>query len=1012
MIAKPGSSGARGAVFIAAADWWTAGLAFLVAALLALPFLAGIVMLDEGALVHTADRIASGEVLYRDIATGVAPGAYYLQALLFRLFGRSLLVGRLFMILLFSVTVAGVYLLSRAVASRAVAAGSAFLFAALSVNFWRFPNYSPEAIAWILFSLGAMALYLRERRRRWLVVAGIGLGAAILFKQNYGVLASLGVAAGLMAGRAPLACRIKDVALTAAIAALPILFSIAAFAASGAAGDFVHDVVVIPLRLPTTLFARPFPPLVGSATLDLVEYLPFQDLAVQLMPWPYTHLALSMAMVRLLFFLPPAFLLLAVLLAMRRHSRTAPDEASHSSIGALYVATASFLFLGVFPRVDAHHLIMVLAPSFVVFAWALGRRAPVPIRFGFLGAAVAVVLVSAISQAAVVARLGEPGFLPLPRGGVWISRNEAIRIMDLIEEVRRRVPPGEPIFAAPALPMYYFLADRPNPTRFPLILPGALDEDEVIQNLAAKRVRHALASDVAFERVAFEFVAPKVWDYITRTYGPAEGMDWQSHPFPPYLLRRGAIGPSHPVAVLRGSAAGVAGDEAGPWTVLQDLMSPSMSQAPPHRVVSRHAWKDTRSDRVGWESMYLQRALVVRAPWGWGKALAAWKVPAGPGLGFEFSVALGPTSAPPPGSLGQGAIVEVWVAPAGEETRPTRAWIQWINPRRDVGERRWFRGIIDLSSFVSTSVARVILVTGPAPTQDGYDGEVAWAGLRLVRRMPALSSRGTAPSALPANPIAVDDTTARAILAFEPQDLAMFLEASRAYAGLPGAHAGLADVAESLGRLDLVLEPRARAARLDPWNAVYRVRLAEALERAGRVDDAIVEMREAAHIEAGHPNYPAALAALFQRLGRHDEARAWVDRALRLDRGHPWTLTILSALERYRGHFDAAESAARLALQRDPVNLRAWLDLAEALRGRGQIDRAKAALDEASALPLDARERAFVAQAYAAINHPVEAAAEWQRVLAAGPPGALQEEARRELQRISGRVPSRRGAGS
>ena len=40
---------------------------------LSLPFLAGLGVLDEGALVHVADRLADGEVLYRDVATGITP---------------------------------------------------------------------------------------------------------------------------------------------------------------------------------------------------------------------------------------------------------------------------------------------------------------------------------------------------------------------------------------------------------------------------------------------------------------------------------------------------------------------------------------------------------------------------------------------------------------------------------------------------------------------------------------------------------------------------------------------------------------------------------------------------------------------------------------------------------------------------------------------------------------------------------------------------------------------------
>src|SRR5262245_52013209 len=59
---------------------------------------------DEGAIVHIAERLANGEVLYRDVDTGLMPGVYYLHALLFRVFGPSLLVGRIASMIVFALT--------------------------------------------------------------------------------------------------------------------------------------------------------------------------------------------------------------------------------------------------------------------------------------------------------------------------------------------------------------------------------------------------------------------------------------------------------------------------------------------------------------------------------------------------------------------------------------------------------------------------------------------------------------------------------------------------------------------------------------------------------------------------------------------------------------------------------------------------------------------------------------------------------------------------------------------
>lgn len=1007
-----------------AADRAAAASVFLVAAILALPFLAGIVMLDEGALVHTADRIVSGQVLYRDVATGIGPGAYYLQALLFRLFGASLLVGRIFMILLFASAAVGVYLLSRTVAERSVSLGASLAFAALTVSSWRYPNYSPEAIAWILLALGAAAAYLRGGSRRWLVAAGLALGTAILFKQNYGAFASLGIAAGLLAAPGKLRARVADVARTAAAAVAPIAAAVLAFAAVGAADDLWHDTVMLPLQLPSTLFARPFPPLTGSPgdTLrrQLLEYLPFQDLAMKMMPWPYEHLRTTMGIMRALFFLPPLVLLAAALLwalRLRASARAAAvppangadpggRAAARVAVGGMLIATSAFLFLGVFPRVDAHHLVLVLAPSFTVVAWVLGRHPCWATRRLVGLATTALLLLATVSQGAGITGwtldLSDQVFLELPRGHVWVSKGLSEQIDDLVGEVQRRVPPGEPIFVAPALPMYYFLADRPNPTRFPLILPGALDEEEAVRELEASGVRHALIADFAFEKFTFEYVAPKVWDYVRRSFGPAEGAGLDRYPFPPYLLRRGAR-EAPPEAELIGAAPSPS--KPG-WEVVEDLMQPSLAPPPPYRVASRGAFEEQLIDRVGWESMYLRPALVMRAPWGHRKAVVAWDLPAAPGYAFEFWAAIGPNGSPPISELGQGATVEVWVA--GEGETPRRVWARWIDPHRDRQERRWFRRVVDLGSFVGAPRARVLLVAGPAPTLDAFDAEVAWTGLRVVRSVSAAGTGGAAtpdargPGAPPlAAPVEVEDASLGRLLEFDPSDLPLYREAARVYRGLGAAHAALAEAAALAGRDDLVLPARERATRLEPENPVHHVRLAEALERAGWKGRALGELRAATVIAPIEPNYRVALAGLLLRLGRLDDARAVVAGALELDGGHSWALTVLSAIERREGNFDAAEDAARRAIGRDPGSLRARLDLAEALRAAGRPDEAAAALEEASALPLAPRERAALAGAYARMARFDAAAAEWRLVLAAEPPEALREEARRSLDALA-----------
>ena len=51
-------------------------------------------MVEEGLVVHVAQRLARGEHLYRDIVFFSGPPAFELLGALFRVFGQEILVGR------------------------------------------------------------------------------------------------------------------------------------------------------------------------------------------------------------------------------------------------------------------------------------------------------------------------------------------------------------------------------------------------------------------------------------------------------------------------------------------------------------------------------------------------------------------------------------------------------------------------------------------------------------------------------------------------------------------------------------------------------------------------------------------------------------------------------------------------------------------------------------------------------------------------------------------------------
>ena len=122
-------------------------LIFICTFFLAYPiYLRGMSAFDEGSLLHIAERITKGEVLYRDVATGIMPGVYYLQAILFLVFGYSVEVGRYLQMVVLATNATVLYLISCRFMNRGGSFVVTMLFVATNVFVYRYPNYSPLSI--------------------------------------------------------------------------------------------------------------------------------------------------------------------------------------------------------------------------------------------------------------------------------------------------------------------------------------------------------------------------------------------------------------------------------------------------------------------------------------------------------------------------------------------------------------------------------------------------------------------------------------------------------------------------------------------------------------------------------------------------------------------------------------------------------------------------------------------------------------------------------------------------
>jgi hypothetical protein len=153
---------------------------------------------DEGLVLHNATRILEGQAPYRDFWTLYAPGYFYVLAGLFKFVGTSMLVARVFDVLIRFLVTLAVYLFARRMVSW-WAALVPYAFASLwlaSIRFYVYPAF--PALGAIFLALILFARYLETGRQRWLFFAGLALGLTAALRLDFGGYAAVGIGLGLL----------------------------------------------------------------------------------------------------------------------------------------------------------------------------------------------------------------------------------------------------------------------------------------------------------------------------------------------------------------------------------------------------------------------------------------------------------------------------------------------------------------------------------------------------------------------------------------------------------------------------------------------------------------------------------------------------------------------------------------------------------------------------------------------------------------------------------------------
>ena len=453
-------------------------------------------LLEEGYLLHFAQRMVAGERLFTDLASFTGPLPFELLAALFRLLGEHVAVAR-------GVIVVGSGLSTAAIVALAGGAG---------VGAWRhaigavlaaspvllFPFHSIYFYSTIAYQLCLITAWVATRgltSRRWAFTAGLLIAAVALSKQNVGLALALCLVLALQATAAP-GSRRRVVASLLLGGLAATLATLLVYGLRGELAALFQSLVLWPLAFDVA-FDAPFPDLwppgqLSPALLSQAHfYTPFvysvlRGAVLEAPSWAMT------ATTQALFALP--FLSLAATLVARGWGPLPPALWIH---GALLLA----LMPNLIPRTDWGHLVFVVAPAAVQGLLIASRIRPIAghTRTGLLLAS-AITLLLMGSGAVVGARLWlaseAPDLGPRVPLRPLSDRTRDPALARVVSFLRRNADPEEPVFVARAEPLIYFATGLRNPTPYAGIVPGFFDEQQATILDALEDVRWVVMSEI------------------------------------------------------------------------------------------------------------------------------------------------------------------------------------------------------------------------------------------------------------------------------------------------------------------------------------------------------------------------------------------------------------------------------------------------------------------------------------------------------------------------------------
>jgi hypothetical protein len=313
---------------------------------------------DEGLILTGAMRVAAGQVPHRDFYTNYGPGQFYAIAGLFKLFGESLLVERLYDLFIKALLVAFSYEIVSSYCRRSIAVWTsvATVLWLLGLNQMAGAAVIPVSLLNLVASILLLPILLRPVSIRRMFAAGVVAGMAALFRYDTGV-ALLGIHACVIAiavshRMSRTSNRLRTFASTFwsyllgfAAVTLPGLFY---YLSVSPLYPFVHDIIIYPSKYYHRGRNLPFPEITLSGLENIGIYLPIAIVGISL----YIVVIHGLADSR----------------KGASNSQSIPDEHRWHAFLLMFGLLALAMYFKGFVRVSLVHMYLSITPSLLLVA--------------------------------------------------------------------------------------------------------------------------------------------------------------------------------------------------------------------------------------------------------------------------------------------------------------------------------------------------------------------------------------------------------------------------------------------------------------------------------------------------------------------------------------------------------------------------------------------------------------------------------------------------------------------